>query len=114
MPDEQPEKMPVINQAPHSGQTEAEIMGQWRELVQDIYSQALIRHLDKDEIEAQIPDELVGFFNVETHGDDFLVRTMRHKDGPGILQEICDCDCAKMHEVQEAELAEAEAEAGEP
>ena len=105
MPDEQPEKMPVINQPPHSGKTEAEIAAQWRELVRDVYSQGLVRNLEREEIESIIPEELVGFFSIEEHGDDFLVRVVRHLDGPGILQEIFDCDCAAMHEIRDAELA---------
>ncbi|NIO39508.1 MAG: hypothetical protein GTO41_04510, partial [Burkholderiales bacterium] len=50
--------MPVLGQLPHTGMDEAQIAAQWRELVQDVYAQALVRQLGQDEIEALIPQDL--------------------------------------------------------
>lgn len=101
-------------QPPHTGEDEARLAARWREVVQDVFAQALVRCLDEDEIESIIPEDLRPFFQIEEHGDDFVVRVIRERDGIGILQEICNSDGAKMREVREAELVEADAELGDP
>ncbi len=58
-----------------------------------LHAQALIRHLEREAIEAMVPEEFSDRVTVEAHPPDGYLVVVRDKSAVvDLLQEICDAD----------------------
>lgn len=91
-----PEKLPTLLQSPHSGMDEAQMLEHWNDLVRNVFAQALVRYMSREEVEAAIPEDMAPYINIEERGDMLLVIAIQQPAAVDALNEICACDSVAM------------------